>query len=63
MKEQNILTLIEEYGSIDGGHHKQWMIDQILRELLGDSYEKWVTEYNYGEDGADTFFRDTGIAH
>lgn len=25
----------------DGGHHKQWYLDQILRTLLADGYERW----------------------
>lgn len=33
------LELIERYGTIDGDHHKQWVIDQIARKLTGDNYE------------------------
>ncbi len=38
-----------------------WIIDQMVRVLLGDSekYTKWVKEYNQGEDGPDW---DTGGA-
>ena len=55
------LDLIAEWGGIDGGHHKQWLLDKIVRELSGD-YEKWVKEYEDGEDGPDTYSWDEGIA-
>lgn len=29
------LTFIERYGSIDGAHHKAWVLDQVARILLG----------------------------
>lgn len=37
-----ILGVIEEYGYIDGTHHKQWVLDQIARICLGDQYEEWA---------------------
>jgi hypothetical protein len=27
-----------EYGWIDGEHHKMWVIDQMLRKLMGDEW-------------------------
>ena len=53
---------IEEYGGIDGGHHKQWLLDQVVRFLTDNRYESWVTFYQSGEDGPDTYEWDTGIA-
>lgn len=29
------LQIAEEYGSYDGGHHKMWVIDQMVRALTG----------------------------
>lgn len=29
------LELAMEYGGIDGGHHKMWVIDQMVRALTG----------------------------
>ena len=29
------LYFIERYGQYDGGHHKQWTLDQIVRVLKG----------------------------
>lgn len=49
-----------QYGMVDGAHHKQWVIDQMLRVLLGKhGYEFWVSEQN-----KDPEYRrwDTGIA-
>lgn len=63
-KLANIANLIKEFGGIDGAHHKQWLLDQILREIASDekAYDEWVREWNDGEDGATTYEWDTGIA-
>ena len=60
-KEQKALDLITEWGGIDGGHHKQWLLDQLV-QCLSDDYEKWVREYQNGEDGEETYLWDEGIA-
>lgn len=51
-----------EYGRYDGDHHKMWVIDQMLRILLGDRYEEQVVAFKSGEDGPETYSWDTGIA-
>lgn len=57
------VEIISYYGGIDAGHHKQWVIDQVLKVLLGDdTYSKWLMAYCNGEDGPDTYEWDTGIA-
>ena len=61
-RERRCLALIEEYGGIDGGHHKQWVLDQIARTLLADDYDAWVTKYEAGEDGPQTYGWDEGVA-
>lgn len=53
------LDLIARYGGCDGGHHKQWVLDQIVRVLARD-YRAWVAEYEAGEDGPGTYEWDTG---
>lgn len=50
------------YAGIDGGHHKSWVIDQMLRKLLGQAYMSWIEEWRDGEDGPDTYKWDEGIA-
>jgi hypothetical protein len=30
--------LIVQHGMTDGAHHKQWVLDQVLRELWGSTY-------------------------
>lgn len=62
LKEQKVLDLIKNWGGIDGGHHKQWLLDQLVRELTGEGYETWVAEYQNGEDGPETYCWDEGIA-
>ena len=46
--EREILDLIEQYGWIDGAHHKQWVLDQIVRKILApNDYEKWAEACNW----------------
>ncbi len=59
---KDALDVIERYGYIDGGHHKQWVIDQVVRCLVGDRYDQWVIDRKAGEDGPDTYPWDDGIA-
>jgi len=56
------LILAEEYGGIDGDHHKAWIIDQMVRTLLGDKYNQFVKNACAGEDGPNTYEWDVGIA-
>jgi len=59
---QAAMAIIEQFGGIDGEHHKTWVIDQIARALLGDGYEPWVATYCAGEDGPETYAWDIGVA-
>lgn len=55
--EEKIAKAVEiawRVGNTDGAHHKQWGLDQILRVLLGDEYEKAAANHEAG-------FWDTGI--
>lgn len=65
MTKKRIKTALEialSYGGIDGAHHKMWVIDQMVRALSGDEYEKLIRDYRNGEDGPDTYEWDEGIA-
>ena len=66
-----VLDIIHQYGGEDGAHHKQWVLDQVLRAILGDKYEAWIHEFEFepsdtehdderGEDGR-LYEWDTGI--
>lgn len=59
---EGALGLASQYGGIDGAHHKQWVIDQMVRVLTGDGYEQWVKDQKAGGDGPDTYSWDEGIA-
>ena len=63
-KDQTILNLIFRYGGIDGGHHKQWLLNEIVRTTTEteEEYEQWVDKYEDGENGPQTYFWDIGIA-
>lgn len=53
------LEIVGKFGGIDGEHHKQWVLDQVVR-ALSDNYDEW--EQKAGEDGPDTYEWDEGIA-
>lgn len=60
-KIEQALNCINKYGGTDGSHHKQWVLDQVVR-ILVDNYEQWVDDYCNGEDGPNTYEWDCGIA-
>lgn len=60
--ELQAIDFILQHGGIDGGHHKQWVLDQVLRILAGEAYEVLVEEYCDGEDDPNTYEWDEGIA-
>lgn len=59
---EKAIELAVQYGGIDGSHHKAWVIDQMVRILAGDDYERIVAEAKNGDDGPDTYDWDEGIA-
>lgn len=61
-KIQAAIDLAVKYGGIDGAHHKDWVIDQMVRALAGEKYEEIVREACDGEDGANTYSWEVGIA-
>lgn len=48
MSIEKALDVAFMYAATDGAHHKAWVIDQMVRELLGDQYDQWVLEYEQG---------------
>ncbi len=61
-KIEKALGVIIQYGGIDGAHHKQWVLDQIVRALTGNDYGNWVVDFCRGEEGPNTYEWDEGIA-
>ena len=57
------LKIAWQYGCIDGGHHKMWTIDQMVRVLCGseEDYKKWVEAYET-PDGDNYWLWDCGVA-
>jgi hypothetical protein len=56
------MIFISRYGGIDGAHHKQWVLDQVARILLGTpvnvTLAKWENghqeeRYHVGEPSAE----------
>lgn len=61
------VNLIIEANGVDGGHHKEWYLDQVLRALVGiEQYKKFVEWYGKQGDEYDgeTYFSEweAGIA-
>jgi hypothetical protein len=61
---EQAIDVASQYGMIDGAHHKQWVIDQMIRTLLGDQYQVWRTEYDAAVDDEGNEYDpwDEGIA-
>lgn len=59
---QRALDIACCYSQIDGAHHKAWVIDQMVRALLGDRYDGWIAAAKTGEDGPETYEWDEGTA-
>lgn len=36
------LMAIENWAGSDEAHHQQWVLDQVVRALLGKDYDWWV---------------------
>ena len=65
MADKDKIIELAALGQLDGDDHKTWVIDQILREVLGDTdYDQFVAGYEgeADEDGYTEWFWDTGVA-
>lgn len=70
----NALQVAEFYGQEDGANHKMWVIDRMVRALLGSNdthhdpatneYNEWVHNYEtyYGEYEEPQFKWHAGVA-
>ena len=58
------LELAFGYGQIDGSHHKQWVIVEMVKELIGDAaeYAREVEDYKYRGGKELVYDWDEGIA-
>lgn len=63
-KIEKALSLAWQYAQIDGGHHKMWVIDQMVRVLCGseEEYKKWVERYEAPVSEDEYYLWDVGIA-
>lgn len=61
--KENVLRLCEDALSTDGGHHKQWYLDQIVRALMSEGdYQEWRNDMTCNADGEEVDAYDEGIA-
>lgn len=63
-KVKAALDLIVQYGGVDGSHHKQWLLDQVVRTLVNGEYEyrQFCERIRVDEDGEVYEEWDEGIA-
>lgn len=63
-KIDEAVDLILDCAQIDGAHHKTWVLDQVLRILVGDQYDSYIKDYcgDDPEDEDNYYDWDTGIA-
>lgn len=40
--QEEALKIAAQFGPIPGALHKEWVIDQMVRSLTGDTYPGWV---------------------
>ena len=56
------LEVARRYASIEGGHHKAWVIDQMVRTLAGEGYSDWINKVTRIHASGLVFLEwDTGI--
>lgn len=55
------VALAVRFGGCDGDHHEAWVIDQMVRVLAGDRYQRIVAEAKAGDDGPDSYSWDEGV--
>ena len=60
--KQAALEVAQRHGGTDGDHHKAWVIDQMVRALMGYGYDQFVADTCAGEEGPDSYFWGVGIA-
>lgn len=43
---EDALQIALEYGAVDGGHHKEWVIDQMVRAMCLDeeTYQRFINK-------------------
>jgi len=61
-KMSDAIALGIRYGGIDGSHHKDWVIDQMIRLLSGREYDDIIKDACDGEDGPNSYEWSEGTA-
>lgn len=62
IKIQKALDVAYSHGQTAGDHHKAWVIDQMVRRLLGDDYAEWIKEYKHEDRDDNAYTWDEGVA-
>ena len=61
-KIEKAIKIAWQYAQYDGSRHKMWVIDQMVRVLLGETeYRNFIEAYQT-PDGEDYYTWDMGVA-
>ena len=56
------LEIALSYGPLERAENKMWCIDQMVRTLLKDEYEKVIADYRApGENGFEPYIWEEGV--
>lgn len=61
-KINRALEIAFENAVVDGAHHKDWIIDQMVRALSGTDYDRLIADYCSGDEGPSTYEWNIGEA-
>jgi hypothetical protein len=63
-KIKEALEIAWTYATIDGCHHKMWVINQMVKALCGseEEYRKWIEAYETPAEDGSRYEWDVGIA-
>lgn len=60
-KEDKIFELCSKLADIDGSHHKQWALIEIMKIIKGSEFDEWLKAWEIDEDG-EYIELDKGVA-
>lgn len=56
---RDAIEVATQYGGIDGAHHKQWVIDQMLQKLMSpQQYKRFVETRADGPNGEPDYYSE-----
>jgi dissimilatory sulfite reductase (desulfoviridin) alpha/beta subunit len=57
-KLEEILDLAASYAGVEGGHHKQYALVEIVKVVLGDKFDAWYAGYLGTDENGDNIYSE-----